>query len=392
MHIGCFGDFFKGVENNLKAFFALLRAGLWENTPVHDSWFTIHDSEKVDWEEVYQLAEEQSVVGVVLQGIECIKFQDSSFKIPQELLLQWIGEVQMLEQQNKEMNAFIGNLIEKMRDAGIYALLLKGQGIAQCYDKPLWRSCGDVDLFLSEDNYQKAVQHLTPIASDVEDEYRNNKHMAMTIDSWVVELHGSLRSELSKRVDNVLDEIQRDIFFGGQVRSWVNGGIQVFLPDVNCDVVYVFTHILQHYYKGGIGLRQICDWSRILYCYRSKLDLRLLESRIKRMGLMTEWKTFAALAVEYLGMPAESMPLYDPAQKWKSKAEKICEFVLEVGNFGHNRDMSYYEKYPYIVRKIISLGRRVKDAIRHIRVFPADTLRFLPNLMYNGLNAALRGE
>ena len=380
------------MENNLKAFFALLRAGLWENTPVHDSWFTIHDSEKVDWEEVYQLAEEQSVVGVVLQGIECFKFQDSSFKIPQELLLQWIGEVQMLEQQNKDMNAYIGKLIEKMRDVGIYTLLLKGQGIAQCYEKPLWRASGDVDLLLSEDNYLKAVQHLTPIASDVEDEYEYNKHMAMTIDSWVVELHGSLRSELSKRVDNVLDEIQRDIFFGGQVRSWVNGGTQVFLPDVNGDVVYVFSHILQHYYKGGIGLRQICDWSRILYCYRSKLDLQLLESRIKRMGLMTEWKAFAALAVEYLGMPAELMPLYDPAQKWKSKAEKICEFVLEVGNFGHNRDMSYYEKYPYIVRKSISLGRRVKDAIRHIRVFPADTLRFIPNLVYNGLNAALRGE
>lgn len=379
------------MENNIKVFFELLRAGLWENCgefQVSSSWF----QGSLDWEEIYRVAEEQSVVGVVLQGIECIKFQDSSFKIPQELLLQWIGEVQMLEQQNKDMNAFIGRLIERMRDVGIYTLLLKGQGIAQCYEKPLWRASGDVDLFLSEDNYRKAVQHLTTIASDVEDEYKYNKHMAMTIDSWVVELHGSLRSELSKRVDNVLDEIQRDIFFGGQVRSWVNGGTQVFLPDVNGDVVYVFTHILQHYYKGGIGLRQICDWSRILYCYRSKLDLQLLESRIKRMGLMTEWKAFAALAVEYLGMPAESMPLYDSAQKWKSKADKICEFVLEVGNFGHNRDMSYYEKHPYIVRKSISLGRRVKDAIRHIRVFPGDSLRFFPHLMFNGLNAALRGE
>lgn len=378
-------------KNTKEVFFALLRAGLWENRDeFHVSGFKIQES--VDWEEVYQLAEEQSVVGIVLQGIEYFKFQDSSFKIPQELLLQWIGEVQMLEQQNKEMNAFIRQLIERMRDAGIYALLLKGQGIAQCYEKPLWRSSGDVDLLLSEDNYQKAVQYLTPIASDVEGEYKYNKHMAMTIDPWVVELHGNLRSELSKRVDNVLDEIQRDIFFGGHVRSWVNGRTQVFIPHVNCDVVYVFTHILQHYYKGGIGLRQICDWCRILYCYRSKLDLRLLESRIKQMGLMTEWKAFAAYVVEYLGMPSESMPLYDPAQKWKNKAEKICEFVLEVGNFGHNRDMSYYEKHPYIVRKTISLGRRVKDAIRHIRVFPADTLRFFPYLMYNGLSATFRGE
>ena len=63
----------------------------------------------MDWDEVYQLAEEQSVVGIVLAGIET-----SKVKPPQELLLQWIGEVQILEQQNKAMNGFIAELIEKL--------------------------------------------------------------------------------------------------------------------------------------------------------------------------------------------------------------------------------------------------------------------------------------
>ena len=122
------------LDNNQQAFFALLRVGLWENIPVHDSWFTFHGSKQVDWEKVYQLAEEQSVVGVVLAGIE-----HSDVKPPQELLLQWIGEVQMLEQQNKAMNSFIAELVEKMRKTDIYTLLVKGQGIAQCYKHPLWR-------------------------------------------------------------------------------------------------------------------------------------------------------------------------------------------------------------------------------------------------------------
>ncbi len=102
----------------------MLRAGLWENRDeFHVSGFKIQES--VDWEEVYQLAEEQSVVGLVLAGIE-----HSYVKPPQELLLQWIGEVQMLEQQNKAMNSFIALLVEKMREADIYTLLVKGQGIA----------------------------------------------------------------------------------------------------------------------------------------------------------------------------------------------------------------------------------------------------------------------
>ena len=134
-------------ESSINALFALVRAGLWAETSAHDSWFLVNGSEQLDWEKVYLFAEEQSVIGVVLAGIETSKVKPS-----QELLLQWIGEVQMLEQQNKTMNGFIARLIEKLRYEDVYSLLLKGQGIAQCYERPLWRCCGDVDLFLSDDN------------------------------------------------------------------------------------------------------------------------------------------------------------------------------------------------------------------------------------------------
>lgn len=44
------------------------------------------------------------------------------------------------------------------------------------------------------------------------------------------------------------------------------------MPRAEEDVVYVFAHILQHFFKGGIGLRQICDWCRLLYTYRDSLN------------------------------------------------------------------------------------------------------------------------
>lgn len=84
---------------------------------------------------------------------------------------------------------------------------MKGQGIAQCYEMPLWRACGDVDLFLNEENYRKAVQVLRPIASPIDEENTYNKHLAMTIDGWAVELHGTLRSELWRRLDKEIDRV-----------------------------------------------------------------------------------------------------------------------------------------------------------------------------------------
>ena len=59
---------------------------------------------------------------------------------------------------------------------------------------------------------------------------------------------------------------------------------------------------------------------------------------------------------------------------------------------GHNRDASYFSKYPYLVRKVISMFRRIGDLIDHSKIFPIDSWRFFPYIIFNGLKSAVRGE
>ena len=370
------------IDNNQQAFYALLKAGLWEREA------GLSRFGKIDYSAIMQLAEEQSVVGLVTAGLEKVV----DVKVPKEEALQFAGEVMQLEQRNTAMNKYIGVIVDKLRAADIYTLLVKGQGIAQCYERPLWRACGDIDLFLSEDNYKKAADLLIPIATSVDEEDDYNQHLSMTIAPWVVELHGTLRSRLWWRIDRVLDEVQRDVFYGGKVRSWMNGHTQVFLPNADEDVVFVFSHILQHFYKEGIGLRQICDWCRLLWTYRETIDRKLLEKRLRMMGVMTEWKSFAALAVDYLGMPVEAIPYYSDSRKWSRKAQKIMTFILETGNFGHNRDYSYYKKYPFVVFKAISFWRHIKDFGRYFVIFPLDAIKITWTRICHGFSVVLKGK
>ena len=103
------------LANNKQTFLGLVRTGLWdifEKFIVDGLQFT----ESVDWDKVYQLAEEQSVKGLGLAEIEY-----ANIKLPQELVLQWIGEVQMPEQQNLAMNKFVRDLFERLSDANINA-------------------------------------------------------------------------------------------------------------------------------------------------------------------------------------------------------------------------------------------------------------------------------
>lgn len=365
------------LDNNTKAFFALVKAGLWEQK------VRLPQFRQIDFDEVFRLAEEQSVVGLVTAGIEHVV----DVKVPQEIVLQFIGSSLQLEQQNLAMNEYVAQLIEQLRIEDIYAILVKGQGIAQCYERPLWRASGDVDLLLSEDNYQKAKALLLPQAEEVEQEYSTFKHLGMTMKGgFVVELHGALYSRLSKRIDRGIDALQEDVFCFGNVRSWMNGDTRVFLPGVDNDAIFVFTHILHHYYIKGVGLRQICDWCRLLWTCRDKFDRKGLNFRLETMGLMSEWQAFAALAVDWLGMPAEAMPLYSSDKKWSRKAERIIAYVLECGNFGHNRQRSLPDSF--LGGKIVSVWRKLKDFGRHARVFPLDSVKFFIHFLGDGLQLA----
>lgn len=368
-----------------EVFFALLRAGLWhaDNTEATD----ISCYGGIDWQSVYQLAQEQSVLGIVLAGLEYLNVRP-----PQGLLLQWIGEVQMIEQTNKAMNVFVALLVENMRKQDIYTLLVKGQGVAQCYERPLWRASGDVDFYLSDTNYEKAKRFFRPLVESFDPDTDTALHINMHYGEWVVEIHANQHCSISSRANKVLDEIHKDLFYNGNVRSWLNGRTQVFLPSPDNDILLVFTHYLNHFYKGGLGVRQICDWCRLLWTYRDKVDIQLLETRLKKMGLISVWKAFGAFAVDYLGMPAEAMPFYSSEAKWKSKANRIDIFIIKVGNFGHNRDAGYYGNKSKLTRKFFSFSRRCGDMLHHARIFPLETFQFFPQMVISGLIAVARGE
>lgn len=396
------------LDKNQQAFLTLLKAGLWEKEA------RLLSSDGVDFTCVYKLAQGQSVAGLVAAGLE----RAVDFKVPQADAWAFGGYALHLEHRNRAMNEFVAWLIGMLRAGGVNAVLVKGQGIAQCYNRPLWRAPGDVDLLLDADDYEKAKRLLIPMATRVESEFTFMKHVGMTLNGWVVELHGTMHSRLSRRIDNEIDKVQEGVLLRGEVRVWHNGDADVYLPAPDADVIFVFTHFLHHFFLEGVGLRQICDWCRLLWTFRDSLDcellsrrlleaglmsewrasageidVALLERRLRAMGLMSEWRAFAALAVDWLGMPADAMPLYCGDGRWHRKGDRILADVLAKGNFGRNESASRPEKQrPYLLRKFVSAGRHLRELLRHFLIFPKDSVAFFTQVLRTGLNAAFRGE
>ena len=161
---------------------------------------------------------------------------------------------------------------------------------------------------------------------------------------------------------------------------------------MDSDGIFIFTHILKHFFNGGIGLRQICDWRRLLWTYKDSMNCRLLESRIRMMGLMTEWKTFAFLAVNTLGMPEQAMPFYSSKTRWKRKADQLMTVILKTGNFGHNVDRSYINEAGLAKRKLITACRGTVHSFSLVTIFPKDTITIRFNLLWKAIWAVIRGK
>ena len=203
---------------------------------------------------------------------------------------------------------------------------------------------------------------MLPLSSDNKLDERYSKHLGMNIDQWYVEIHGTLRTGLAGSVDRMVDKVQNDVFCGGNVRSWDYKGMTIFLPSPDNDVFFVFTHYIKHFYKEGMNLRQICDWCRLLWKFKDSLNHGLLESRIRKAGLMSEWKAFAALAVDYLGMSLDAVPLFSNVNLKDNhkKAERLLNHILKD-----------------------STGSVARDTWSIFKIFPWHTIKYSPAIFFN---------
>lgn len=101
------------------------------------------------------------------------------------------------------------------------------------------------------------------------------------------------------------------------------------------------------------------------------------------MGLMTEWKAFGSLIIHYLGMPENAMPFYN--QAYAKKSRRLLSIVLEDGNFGNNKDYSYFTRYPSVIRKIITSWRPIMKSFKIYGVFPMDSIKFFFRFLNDGV-------
>lgn len=361
------------MKKSQDAFLALVRSSLWGSPCVLES--------KPQWDKIFQIAFQQTLLGIVSDAVSNLPHEMRPCKFE---TVKMCTKVAGIYQSHSILNHAISNIKGIMDANGISTVLLKGQGVALNYPNPLSRQCGDIDLYVGEENFLAAMNLLEPGVEHDVNKYRHLKHFNTVLEGVSIELHRIAELLPGIAADRRFQEWTLQQLHHTKARKVDIGGCMVNLPSVQFDAVYIMYHAWHHFINGGIGLRQLCDWCLHLHRYHNEIDSAQLERDLARFGLNRAWNIMSAVAVAKLGLPANECPLY--TNKYDSLAEKVLQIIFEEGNFGRFSSLRLKQRPKgYLGGKFYTFKIVMQRTFALLPIAPADMIRFRIMYILNGL-------
>ena len=247
------------------------------------------------WQQVLEMAHMQAVTGLVYAGLASL---GKAYPAPYtDILFKLVGSADHTERTSRRIQAVSERILDRLTQEGWHPILMKGPDIARLYPYPFLRESGDIDLYISPQEWPGFLQAHQQIASAPD---------------------GSLQWE---EEGVPIDLHQR--YFDLHVKE----AMLPEVPSTEALLVMLSAHIRKHCMTAGIGLKQLCDMA-VAY-ERCDYDRELLLACYARTGMLAWNRLLAAflakhLHVSRLPFPRDDFPSVRPLEA----------IVFSGGNFG----------------------------------------------------------
>ena len=317
-----------------------------------------------EWRHVYDAAYRQSLLGVCFYAVSKLP---ESMKPEGGLYVEWLSNAAQIQAQNEHVDEQTAEMWRKLKDAGLEAVVLKGQGIATLYSHSDFTGCtdnlsladstestergeglaslrqpGDIDIWV-KGGYQKVCDYVQ--STHPTDDLAYHRFHYDAFEDTEVELHH--RPTLMR---NLLDD--------RKLAQWYNSfGADSFVyleekgfavPPYQFNVIFILTHIYRHFLFEGVGLRQVMDYYFVLKSdegskkeYVAKI-LRALRLEKFARAVMWVMKTQFELEDDYLICESD-----------EKEGKFLLNEIMMSGNFGQT-DKRYQYKRFYNIRILSS--------------------------------------
>ena len=371
---------------------------------------------KEEWKAMFRMAREQALVGVFTEAVCRLP---EEMRPPRKPLTRLCSEVVMIEDANRRLLGKCCDLTEALAADGFDSCILKGQGMALLYPRPLLRKSGDIDVWVKSPGQRPQLGESCESLEDTLYNYARTKgtirdavyhHLAIPLS---IERNADGKVTMKSSEDHA-DEIEihfRPSFMfcprhNRRMQEWFDEQwplqqkhtVQVkpefFAPDRKSDArtfccptpsfntIYCLTHIYRHLFDEGIGLRQLLDYyyvasppalperegaAKLTTGGIDNENKKEIIANLKRFGLYRFAQAVMYVLHEVFALPESEMLV--PMNKKTGRF--LLDEILRAGNFGRFDDRVSIQANETPFHKLI---RRQRYSLRLLRYFPSEVL------------------
>lgn len=335
------------------------------------------------WSEVLQLAYEQGVGAIALDGYEeylkNVPKEEQIAVSPQDkiLIIEAIGQLQLVEQNFAKHQEVVRKLGEILHKKEIPFVIMKGFACGQYYPNPKHRECGDIDIYPGE-QFDECNQSLKDAGAGVDPYYY--RHSASYIEGVMIENHRVLCDlrgprKQTKELEAMLEQYANDSLKHG--KPAMVDGAQVSgasFPIANFSALFLPWHVSAHFMVERVTLRHLLDWALFLVHDGKDIDTELYRHAKNNFtfGYSKMVDILTNLSLRYLNMPVNGVPaeIIDDARKFDNNlADRVFEYMF-VGQ-PKDRENNVWQE------RMNNLKRIWKERWKYKEVYNQSTASFL---------------
>lgn len=332
-----------------KELFALIRLGLGISEPEKENLSDFIMLPAAHWARLGEIAQEQGVLGVMLDGIDRLEATDygATRELSKDQKLEWIGNVlNGYEARNRHQLAVIEELQNKWAEAGLQMMVMKGQAMGTYYPNPKHRAPGDIDCFLFE-GYAKGNETAKAWADKVDEGWY--KHSVISYKGETIENHQYFVHTREGRSSKQLNELLTDQLSVDDLEFSELQGTGALLPPVMFNAVFLTYHALAHFLEEGLRLKQILDWAMFLKLDGNKVDWEEFYRICDKFHFRRFADVMTDIAVRYLGVKVSGSKILDSESPY---TEKVLKSTFNDKDYVFGSGQSGWANRWHIVRNL----------------------------------------
>ena len=249
-------------------------------------------AESVDWPAVFALAGQQKLLPILFEAVRKMPAAGENAVLFAVTKQQVIGQV--LNQTVR--SAEFADLYRKLRAAGLFPIVVKGQLCSRLYPLKDHRISADDDLYIPDAEFMACHEQLLV--------------NGLTTDTPADELSTADEVSYTKKGSPLYIELHRHLFDSSEDTHDELNHFFTDLKPIEVDgfltmpphehLLYLLLHAYKHFVRSGIGLRQFCDiglWAR---AYHGEIDWQRLHEQCESVHAATFAAAAFRIARDYL--------------------------------------------------------------------------------------------